>query len=213
MLVSPAERAPFTSLGKTSPIPEKLGVDFLTFSPTFGTVGIQRKAIPDLIASLGDRIPRERIDMKSLGLGIWLIEGTPQWSNSGDLLTSYTKFTRASFMGILFSLQADGYWVVRSDSIDDSMEWLRALDKWVGKDGHRGLNGRSGPKSVFGVNDERDWDIFLAQSLAPGVGYDKARAIVDHYEGLPFQLKEGVRLTEVPGIGKTLAKRIEKRFT
>jgi ERCC4-type nuclease len=213
MLVSPTERPPLNTLGKTSSLPEKLGVDFLMFSPVFGTVGVQRKEINDLVASLSDgRVTREVIDMKELDVGIWLIEGRPQWNADGQLLSAKATFTATSYFGVCLSLASQGFWLWSTASVTESMSWLSALDAWMAKTSHKGLTSRPNPRSEFGTQaNKRDWQIHLTQSL-PGVGYDRAKDIVRHYGGLPFGLRDGVDLAEVKGIGKVLKKRIEQVF-
>lgn len=212
MLISPAERPVefWAKLGKTSSVPEQLGVDFLTFSPVFGRVGVQRKEIGDLVASLSDgRVAREIIDMRELDVGIWLIEGRPQWSTEGHLLSSRTEFTLTSLQGILFSLMSNGFWVLRTDSIQDSMSYLSALDRWMAKPVHHGINGRPAPRTMLGPPTDKDWQIHFWQGL-PGMGYTRAKKVVEHYGGLPVVLKDGVRLEDVDGIGKVIAKKVER---
>lgn len=211
-LVSPAERPIdlWAPLGRTSSVPEQLGVDFLCYSPVMGTVGVQRKEVSDLVASLADgRVAREVLQMKELDVGIWLIEGRPQWTVDGQLLSAHTTFTVESFRGVMFSLQSQGFWVMRTDSTTDTLETLRQLGVWLAKPKHLGLNGRPGPKPMLGGKPtDKDWQVHLAQSL-PGIGYTRARDIVEFYDGLPFALREGVDLTEVPGLGPVTAKKIE----
>lgn len=215
MLVSPTERAPFNTLGPTSSLPEQFGADFLIFSPVFGRVGVQRKEINDLVASLSDgRVTREVIQMRELEVGIWLVEGDPKWSSDGVLLSGGygKKFTRASLEGVMWSLQASGFWVTRTDSAQGTVSTLAHLDAWMAKPSHKGLTSRPNPRSEFGTAaNTRDWQIHLMQSL-PGLGFSHARDIVDHYGGLPLRLKDGVDLTEVRGVGRVLKHRVEQVF-
>jgi hypothetical protein len=46
----------------------------------------------------------------------------------------------------------------------------------------------------------------------PGVGYEKAKAIVDEVDGLPFTMNPAIDLSSIRGIGPTIAKRIEQCF-
>ena len=212
MLVSPTERPPFNTLGETSSTPESLGVDFLLHSPVFGSVGVQRKEFSDLVASLADgRVTKEVLQMRDLNVGVWMIEGRPQWTTEGELLSAHNTFTRDSFTGVQLSLQAQGFWVIRTDSTSDSVLFLRALEKWCAKTEHKGFVNRPGARGVFGPASEKDWQIHFAMGL-PGLGYERAREMVGHYGGLPFGLKEGVDLSEVKGIGKVTAKKIERMF-
>ena len=212
MLVSPAERSPFTDLGPTSSIPETLGSDFLIHSPLFGVVGVQRKEITDLVASLSDdRLAREVIQMKELDVGIWLIDGRMEWSGSGQLLSTRTAYTQSQHLGLVFSLNSQGFWVLRSSSVRDSMNLLSSLEKWLQKPSHHSLNHRAPAKGVFGKPDRTEWQIHFLQGL-PGVGYERARDMVAHYQGLPVRLRDSVNLEDVSGIGTKTAKRIKEIF-
>jgi ERCC4-type nuclease len=209
MLVSPAEPPIFKTLGKSSPVPEKYGADFLTLSPTLGRVGIQRKEIDDLIASLGDRVPREISQLKGLDVGVWLIEGRTEWTSDGHLLSrTHSSFTKAQFLGTCWSLQSHGFWVVRTDSQTETIELLSLFDRWLSKDRHNSLMRRSAtPTSVLGKPSLRDHRIHIMQGFQ-GIGYEKAAAIVDYYDGLPFSLSD-VDLTNVPGVGPGIARRVK----
>lgn len=210
MLVSPAEPDPFKSLGISSSVTEGLGCDFLIHSPVFGRVGIQRKELKDLVASLSDdRFSREVVQMKELEVGIWLLEGRPTWSSDGQLMSSRTPFLRDQLDGLRFNLLSQGFWVLHSDSIQDSMRLLSQLERWLKKKSHSTLNRRSSARGVFGVADTQEWQIHFLQGL-PGVGYDRAAAIRAHYAGLPFTLRSGVVLEDVPGVGKKTAQRIRE---
>jgi ERCC4-type nuclease len=206
------ERAPFTSLGPNSPVPEQMGCDFLLSTASLGLIGIQRKAIPDLIASLHDgRVAHELFEQKGLDICIWMLEGTAQWSNDGCLLNVRTEFTQASWHGLLLSLQLMGYWVVQTDSTQGSMSFLSELSEWAAKPNHNSLLNRPGPPAPLGRNNlsPRDWQIHFMQGL-PGLGYTRAAKIVDHFSGLPVRLVEDVR--EVAGVGPGLATKIEALF-
>ena len=67
MLVSPTERPPISELGESSSRPEKYGVDVM-FLANGAVVGVQRKAIADLVASARDgRLGKERRLAAKLG--------------------------------------------------------------------------------------------------------------------------------------------------
>lgn len=211
MLISPAEPAIFKSLGQVSSVPETLGSDFLIFSPVFGLVGIQRKEINDLVASLGDRIPREIIDMSGLDVGIWLIEGMPQFTGDGQLMSTRTPFTLTQYQGVIFSLCSRGFWMLSSTCVSETMSLLLSLGKWLQKPSHNSLLHRTKERGVFGQPSIAETQIFLLQSL-PGIGYELAKRIVAQYQGLPVQLRSGVDLTDVDGIGPKTARRIREIF-
>jgi ERCC4-type nuclease len=209
MLVSPAEPPQLRKLGKTSSLPETYGADFLIHSP-LGLVGVQRKELSDLVASLhDDRVSREIIQMRELDWAIWILEGVPTWTSDGLAMWTRTKYTKAQHLGVLFSLSSQGFSILSSTGTQDTIGLLSAFNDWVMKSEHRGINQRSSPRGMWGKPDAREWQINFLQGL-PGMGYTRAAAVVDFYGCLPFKL-DGV-LEDVPGVGKRTADRIRGLF-
>lgn len=213
MLVSPAEHNILRDLGRVSPITEKFGADFLITSKSFGLVGVQRKEIKDLVASVRDgRLQREVAQMKALGQGIFLIEGKVQWTTDGSLLSGGIEWTLAQHVGVVLSLNSDGFWTISTSDIVETREWLLKCMKWLGTEvsKHRSIRSRPGPvgKSIWGTNKSRDWAIHLLQSFE-GIGYELACRIYDEFGGLPMQWSVDVEeLARVKGIGKGRAERL-----
>jgi ERCC4-type nuclease len=215
MLISPTEPKPFRQLGTYSSVPEKYGVDFLIPSPSFGRVGVQRKEISDLVASIQDgRVEREIWQQRDLSQAIWLIEGRVEWTGDGLLLSSATRqrYTRAMHLGVLLSLQSYGYWILSSQSLPDSIVLLSSLNKWLMKEKHTSLlrrptmKGQAGGEVAGDLTDER---IHIMQGF-PRLGYERAKRIVEYYGGLPFRMRDGVDLTDVPGVGVGIVEGIER---
>jgi len=211
MLISPAEPEPYRSLGKSSSLPERFGSDFLMFSPCFGRVGIQRKTIPDLVASVSDgRFQRELIDMKGLDLGIWVFEGRIDWTSDGKLLSTRHAYRKEQHWAAIFSMLSEGFWILHSSGGTETCWLLSRLETWLKKTVHRGISGRPGPrKDLFGEVDVEGWQTHFLQGL-PGMGVERARAWREHFSGL------GMRLVgdpaEVAGVGKVTAGRIREVF-
>lgn len=206
--MSAAEPASLRTLGTYSALPESMGVDFLIPCPV-GMVGVQRKEIHDLIASRADgRLARELAQMKQLDIAILLVEGRLKWTSDGVLSTSHSKWTRSQHLGLLFSIQSDGVWINSSESIQESREYLSALEKWFMKTTHKGLMTRPKPQTVWGNRNDRDYAIHLIQSF-DGIGPGVAGAIFDHL-GLPIRWTVDKKALEsVPGVG---AKRAAKMW-
>lgn len=207
MLVSPTEPKLLRTLGKTSLVPESYGVDFLFTSPVFGLVGVQRKEIKDLVASVNDgRLAKELAQMKALGQAMIVIEGKPQWSNDGSMITSFSRWTIAQHLGTMWSMQLAGYWIATSASVDETSVLLSLFGRWIEKSRHVGLVSRPKPKDEFGRAGNRDWGIHLLQSFQ-GIGAEVAGRIYDHFDGVPLRWTVSeMDLLDVEGIGKTRAK-------
>lgn len=210
MLVSPAEPPYLRGLGRSSSVPERYGADFLLFSPTLGRVGVQRKAVPDFLASLHDgRLAREIPQLQTLDIGIVLIEGETAWTTDGYLYseTRY-EFTRAQYLGCCWSLYLSGLLPSFTSSVTETTTYLSLLNKWIQKPRHTSLTSRNkaAAKNMYGTRESRDWQIHVMEGF-PGIGYERASGIVDHFGGLPLCWTGN--LGDVPGVGKKTAKRLE----
>lgn len=208
VLVSPAEPKPFHALGDLSIKTEQYGADFLIASP-LGMVGVQRKEYNDLLASVtGDRVYREMILMKRLDIGIWLIEGRPQWTQDGDLI-SRRQWSVTQHLGLLCSIQLAGFWTLYTSTIQESMQLLSALPKWLNKAGHSSLATRPKPKSSWGFRTDRDWGIHFWQTF-DNIGPKVAGNLYDAL-GVPLKWEcTRKELESVAGVGKVRAAKLWK---
>jgi ERCC4-type nuclease len=213
MLVAPTEPAQLRALGRVSSTPELYGADFL-FAGKMGVVGVQRKEVSDLFASVDDdRLAKESAQMQALSIGVLLIEGKMQWTNDGQLVSKYqSRWTKTMLRGLLWSWQSKNLWVSYADSISDTQDWLSTFGRWIAKDRHSSLTGRKGPTSQWGKADSRDWALHFLQGI-PGVGPVQAAAIYDHFGGIPMTMDVDRReLEAVKGIGKKRAAVITGMF-
>lgn len=211
VLIAPTERHPLTTLGPHSSLPERYGADIL-FAVKGKWVGIQRKEIADLIASVHDgRLAREMSMMKSLALGVLIVEGKLQWTMDGELLTKgYGKnWTRAHHQGLLWSVQQKGYWVAFTDDAHGTVDAAEMLESWLRKDKHQSLDRRPGPDSMWGTPGNEDFQRHMVMGL-PGVGVELAERIIKEL-GVPFQWRVTEEdLMRVSGIGKKKAQAMLK---
>lgn len=180
-------------------------MDFLYYTK-LGMVGVQRKEYGDLINSvMGDRVYRECWLMKQLDIGIWVIEGRPQWTSDGQLV-SRQKWTVHQHLGVIFSLQSRGFWVASTESLTGTANLLTYLSTWLDKDSHSGLDVRPNPQSEFGVTTEKDWAIHLLQGF-PMMGPKTASSLYTSL-GLPLEFTCTLdQLKTVPGVGPKRAAR------
>lgn len=221
MLVSPTEYhvlrlAP--SDWESSSLPEKYGADYMFASEGQGLVGVQRKEIKDLVASVHDnRLSREVAQLTDgrLQLAVLIIEGQIQWTNTGQSLSHRGEWTRAMQVGLELSLQQKGIWIMYSSSLLDTIESLSLLKKWCQKTEHRLLETRNKTRrdGVFGTVTRRESnDLHFLQGLE-GISVTRAKAILNHFNRLPLRWACTVEdMSEVPGIGKGTAAKIIEAF-
>lgn len=213
MLASPAEPASLVRMvgAKCRASVEGYGVDFLWGSRALGGLcGVQRKEVRDLVASLHDgRLAKELAQMNRLRMRVLIVEGKTAWTRDGELADAYARITKRQLRAALWSVQARGVWVERTDSHQETAEALGWLQEWSRKDKHTGLIARPGPAgSAWGKIGNRDYQLHLLTSL-PGVGVELAERILGHFGRVPLTLGVGEEeLLEVKGLGKVKVKRI-----
>lgn len=210
MLIAPSEPKSIQILGRRSSLPEKRGADIMF--PAHGTlVGVQRKEISDLIASLHDgRLGKEIAQMQSgLGIGALVVEGRLKWTNDGVLIKDFgAEYTRTAHRNLLRSVQARGVWVESTDDAADTVTCVLELQAYLNKKSHSGLLKRPGPASPWGTVTNQDWCAHFLQGL-DGVGPEMAQRILGHFGGLPLKWTVDVgELQQVAGIGKKTAEKL-----
>ena len=208
LIVSPTEPARIRALGITDLLPEDYGADILFASPT-GIVVVQRKTIPDLIASMRDNRLASQIPLlQQADHPILLVEGRPVFTDEGHLLSDRTQFHRIGWYGVCLSLQfAHGIHLITTDSMDDTIAWLKYAPSWFDKPEHTGLLSRSKPTDNLGHMTPRDFAIAVLQCF-PGFGPTIATRVYDFFGRVPLIPSPGIdatKLAQVPGVGKTRA--------
>lgn len=206
LLVSPAEPKLLRDLGETSTLCEERGVDFLLTSPA-GLIGVQRKEIRDLVASIrDDRICRELGQSKDLTQTVLLVEGDWRWQPSGQSLR-VEGFTRPQLDGLLLSFQANGWWVLTSESLQETCEVLARMKNWFSRGDHLSLLTRPKSRAPWGTHRNREWGVYVWQGFE-GIGVTTAGALYDAV-GLPLRWTVTEKeLLKVPGVGKGRAKKL-----
>jgi ERCC4-type nuclease len=206
LLVSPAEPKLLRDLGETSTLCEERGVDFLLTSPA-GLVGIQRKEVRDLVASIrDDRICRELGQSKDLTQTVLLVEGDWRWQANGQSLTC-DGFSRSQLDGLLLSFQANGWWVLQSANIKETCEVIQRVKNWFSRGDHLSLLTRPKSRAPWGTHKNREWGIHVWQSF-DGIGVKVAGDLYDAL-GLPMQWTVSEKeLLGVKGIGKGRVKKL-----
>lgn len=213
MLISPTEPQRVRDLGKTSLTPEKYGCDILVLAGKT-RIGVQRKKFPnDFLASLSDgRLYQQLPAMIGLGRAFIIVEGYGKWTNDGELLgtSHFQRFTLGQLYGLYYSIMFEfGVPVLWLRDMNATVDALGVLDHWAKKAKHKSLKSRPGPdRDTLGRITERAWAQHLLQGF-PGVGPELAGRVIDHFGAVPLTWTATIdELMEVPGIGKTTAKRM-----
>lgn len=210
MFISPAENHPLLKgLGEVSTECEKRGVDFMWVGKG-GLYGVQRKEVHDLVASRGDRLPRELGQMAGSDLvrAFLLVEG----DTTGEFIAAgrhSAGLTRARFIGMLMSLQCEwNVGVMMTSTIADTAETLTRMKSWTQKNVHGSLSQRSKSRAVWGTQKSREFGIHLLQGL-DGLSVGRAGAIYDHFGHAPIGWTvTREELVSVVGLGKKTVEKI-----
>lgn len=211
LLISPAEPSPIIrDLGTSSPLCEDHGVDILWQSEIGEWVGVQRKQLNDLIASLHDnRLTKELIQMAELDVRILIIEGQPRWGVDGNLLDRFSHWSRKGHHNLIQSLSMTGLAVHQTSDTQDTAHVITGLVEWSNKTTHTSLLSRS--KSVgrkWGEPTSEEWQLWILQSF-PGISITRARQILNHFGTIPLRWTATEQeLSQVSGIGKITASRL-----
>lgn len=216
MLIAPTEPLPIRALGRIHSLPEKRGVDIL-FPAGGRMVGVQRKEVHDLVASVRDGRLHREVQMMAgclasgpgrLGVAVLVVEGRFTWTVDGEWVEQGWRWTRRQHRGLLWSVRSKGIWVETTTDAHDTADLCRDLEAWAKKDRHQSLDHRPGPVGAWGKATTREYALHLLQGF-DGVGPGLAGRIVDHFGRLPIGwLVTASELEEVAGIGKVRAKRL-----
>jgi ERCC4-type nuclease len=209
VLVSPTEPAPIRALGTTSSLPERYGSDVLFDVTPLGRVGIQRKTVRDLFASITDgRLTRSVAAMSALDVAVLVVEGDLRWTEEGvaepadGSARPVTSWRREAYRSLLWSIRARGIWVETVSDIEETVTTVRSLHRWASKSGHDALDRRPGPRGVDAA------ELHILQGLA-GIGPRLATRILEHFHGLPIAWTVTEReLAAVRGLGPVRARRL-----
>lgn len=217
MIIAPTEPDKLKAIASSiSLLPEKYGADIFFIGQGGRKVGIQRKEIKDLLASVNDgRLVKEILQMGALDYKIVLVEGREQYSTDGYLLNSTfgKQWNAQQFNGLLWSIQDRVDFLVKTESLPDTVAKVGWLRNWFSKSSHESLSRRPGmAKGVFGDSaNSKEAASWILQSV-PSVGPKLATRIVEKF-GLPLRLTVGVEdLMKVEGIGKGKAEGIVRMF-
>ena len=197
----------------TSSLPEQKGADVLIYSKQ-GLLGLQRKEVPhDFISSMTDgRMTRETTLLaQHCQFRRLVCEGKFKYYPDTTLVMDKhvkSQYNRKQVRGMLNDISlVKGIQIEYTDDVYDTVEYIRTIVEFTGKDKHLGLYTRPSAKGAWYVPTTKDIWLWLLQSF-PGVGPATADNIVNKFNGqIPLQwtctLEE---LMDVPRMSKERAK-------
>ena len=122
--------------------PERFGVDVL-INGTHHTVGIQRKTVADLLASLDDgRLAEQSVLMQGLEANqvVVLIEGNVRFVNDSLVVGSWGEtMSRRQWKRVLSTMRDAGMHVHYSEDLADTVHWVEVLADWANVENHSTL--------------------------------------------------------------------------
>lgn len=215
--VAPSERdKALRTLGTPSTMPERFGCDVL-WRARGAWWGVQRKELHDFLASVQDgRLSKELGQMADVrasgGCAIVVIEGTPRFTTEGALVDGSwgglaKRFTLSSWRKAQMSIVNAGSGVMVVKDTRELIEVVRVMVEWSTVKHSLGVTRpKAAAVSSWGERTNAHWGSWFLQGI-PGVGADKAAAIIEHFGGVPMQLTVSAEeLKAVPGLGpKTIA--------
>lgn len=213
--VAPTEPKALKALGRVSMLPERFGVD--VFWLVRGQRhGVQRKELSDLLASVDDgRLGKELAQMRSAGLqGVVVVEGRMTFTSDGDLVTGFGRnWKREQVWGVELAIQQEGAWLVHTNSLADTIAFVRSFERWTQKNRHGSLQGRPAAKGIWGTKaTDADFACHVLSSV-PGIGQDAARKIFNAYGTLPLVWSgDWEELAKVKGLGPKRIGSLRKLF-
>jgi len=212
VIVAPTEPQKLRAAAqRVSMLPERFGCDVIWRSRG-RWVGVQRKEVADLCASVGDgRLGQQLSQMKDLlgdgGTCVVMVEGEPRWTLDGEMVTGGwgRGLTRQQWAGVLWTVQANGAWLWFTRDLDGTIEALTWLKAWTAKDRHTSLVKREKPVAPWGNPGNADFARHVLMGL-PGVGVETATRVVERFGGgVVGWTVTREELETVDGIGKKKA--------
>lgn len=222
MIIAPTEPKALRDLGRTSSLLEsRFGAD-VCWRTRGRWIGVQRKTVPDLVASVNDkRLGGQVSRMAGLDMAVLLIEGEPRWTIEGQMMNVMAGgaggaggrgLTKRQWRGVLWSVGLKGIVVGYTRNLPETVDWIKDLHAWTQKAGHSSLQGREPVYAPWGSAGSEDYQRHLLMGL-PGVGVELADRIRARFDGVPWAWTVGIEeLMEVEGIGKKKAETMMKAF-
>lgn len=199
---------------QTSSLPEKHGCDILI--PTkAGIVGFQRKALPDLVASIQDgRLNYELsqlIATATVAHSYLIVESNFHTTNDGNYTES--NLSVSSLHSIIAKFHANGVGFLPTQSPRSTLACCLSVSRYIASGKSDVIPRPKQTTNEWGRTTSESYGVFLLQSF-PGIGPKVAKAIYRHFNGVPLAWTvTPAELALVPGIGRRTAERLLSALT
>ncbi len=201
VLLSPSEvklKKAFREEALTSALCEEKGADVLIYSDN-GLLGLQRKHVPgDFISSMTtDGRFAKSLPLLAAGCTFSRVvcEGVFKYWPDGSLFLGMTKdgkripshYDRDHIHGMLNDIEfMYGIQIRYTESIDDTVRYIRSLQRFLDAKKHVGLFTRPKAQGKWGVPTTKDIRLWLLQSFQ-GIGVQTANKIINHFGDAPIR--------------------------
>lgn len=213
LLIAPTEPPILRSIGRTTALPERFGVDVLWMHDG-QRYGVQRKELSDLLASVRDgRLGKELGQIHQAGLrAVLVVEGRATWTSEGIMAGEYgPRWSKQQHWGVQLAVQLEGVWLVQTSNLRDTIAFIRAFYAWTKKKTHGSLNKREAPKGIWGTKaTDQDFARHILTSF-PGIGPEAANRIFEEFGRTPLRWDcTEDELLKIKGLGKKRVAAIRK---
>lgn len=217
ILVSPTEPVALRQAGTVSMWPETVGCDVVVFAGG-RKIGVQRKEVKDLIASLEDkegRLAKQVAQMQGSVLDerVVLVEGVMEFTGTGaggvmvGRWRGGRQWTRGAIQAVEWDVRSRGVHVAYTENLAETVSWVKVTEKWWGKGGGRALSRRPKAPTVWGSAMNHEWGSWLLQAF-PGIGPELAARIIRTFGRLPVRWDVSAEdLSRVEGVSRVRAQK------
>lgn len=215
LIVAPTEPLQLRAVAdRVHMLPESYGCDVLVFAGGL-KIGVQRKELRDLLASLDDgRVAQQLAQMSTspLDICVLLVEGEVSYTTDGRLLGTWQGrggrvWTRKQMVAVEWSVRARGVHWVNVGGLEETVAWCAETAAYWSKEKHHGIGRRGGVVSAWGQARNHEWAAWVLQGWN-GVGEELAKRIVKEY-GLPLRWTvTAEELSRVKGISLAGAEKL-----
>ena len=192
-------------------ITDEFGADFLLITNR-GMIPIQRKTIPDLLASVIDgRLSKQSSLLRQSDFPIIIIEGRFRYSENGNVVIGKReqRWTRDSIRNLFRTLRyVEMIDIEFSGSVKDTISMIYQIQSYFDAVHHLSLRSRPSIHTNWIIPSQQERIVYFYQGL-PGISVIRAKSLAEKFSS-PLQLYQASveEITEIPRFGQNIASRI-----